>query len=120
MKKSIYNKLVALYHKINSIRKSPKQTTPEFVIDLWVKQWISRKLTGAGIKYPKEFLAESKRLSFIPNISGNDIFLDFGKETQVECHFLLSILVRSSSRDKRVPGGDPYVLSLLSNSSMWL
>ena len=120
MKKPEYDNLVVFYHKINSIRKSSKQTTPEFVINLWVKQWISRKLTGAGIKHPKEFLAESRRFSFIPNITGNDIFLDFGKEKQVVCHFLFSILVRSSSRDNRFPGGDPYLLSLLSNSSIWL
>jgi hypothetical protein len=52
--------------------------------------------------------------------NADGLILDFGKKKQVVCHFLFSILVRSSSRDKRFAGGDPYLLSLLYNSSMWL
>jgi len=29
---------------------------------------------STGVKYTKEFLAEPRRLSFIPNITGNNIF----------------------------------------------
>src|SRR4030067_1205495 len=58
MKESDYNNLVFFYHEVNSIRKPSEQATPEFAIDFWVEQWISRNLAGASVKYAKEFLTE--------------------------------------------------------------
>jgi hypothetical protein len=58
MKKPEHNNLVISYHEINSVWKSPEQTAPEFVINLWALHWIPRNLTGTGIKYPQEFLTK--------------------------------------------------------------
>jgi hypothetical protein len=81
MEESKHNNLFAFYSEVNGIRKSPPQTTPEFAIHLWVKQWIPYNLTSAGIKHPEKFLAKAGSLLFIPGITGNDIFLQCGKET---------------------------------------
>jgi hypothetical protein len=60
MKDPKHNNLVVFYHKVNSVRESPKQTAPEFAMNLWVKEWILRNLAGTGIKYPKEFLSKPR------------------------------------------------------------
>jgi hypothetical protein len=77
MEEPKYDNLVALYPEVNGVWKSPKQTTPEFAVYFWVKQWIVGNLTGTGIKHPKEFLTESWCLLFVPGVTGNDILLHF-------------------------------------------
>lgn len=60
MKEPKNNNLVIFYHEVDSVRESPEQTAPEFSVNLWVKEWILRDVTGAGIKYPKEFLSKPR------------------------------------------------------------
>ena len=120
MKNSKYNNLFVFYPEVKSVWKSPEQTATEFSINFWITQWISRNLTSVGVKHPKEFLTEPRWLCFIPYITSDNIFFDFRKKTYSVCHFLFSILALSSSRDKRLPGSDLYLLSLLSNSFLWL
>lgn len=81
MEEPKHNDLAFFDPEINGVWKSPEQSTPEFVVNLWVKQWISWNFTGADIKHPKEFLAELRYLPLIPRITGNNIFLHFGKES---------------------------------------
>ncbi len=59
MKKPEYNNPVIFYHEVDSIRESSKQAATEFVINLWIEQWIMKNLTGEGVKHPKKLLAES-------------------------------------------------------------
>lgn len=92
MEKPKHNNFVIFYPEVNGLWKSPKQTTPKFSIHLWVKQWIPRNFTSTSIKHSEEFFAKSWCLLFVPCITGNDIFLHFGKEAYGKCHFLLSIL----------------------------
>jgi hypothetical protein len=60
MKEPKHDNLVLFYHEVNSVRKSSEQTAAEFAMNLWVKEWILRDVTGTGIKYPKKFLSLSR------------------------------------------------------------
>lgn len=91
MKKSEHDNLSAFYHKIDSERKSPEETAPQFAMDPQVEKWIPRDITDAGIEDAQKLLPESGRLCFIPRITANYIFLDLRKEAQAVCHFLFSI-----------------------------
>src|SRR3989338_8051332 len=83
-----------------------------------VKQRVPWNITGVGIKHPKKFFTKPMRFRIIPDIPTDGIIFDFGKKAQGIRHFLFSILVLSSSRDKRDPGADSYRLNLLSISAL--
>jgi hypothetical protein len=80
------------YSKVGRIWKSSEKTPPEVTVHLLVKQCITGQFIGAGIEHAEEFLSKPTGLLFVPRIPSNDIFLDFGKEAQIVCHFLRSIL----------------------------
>ena len=80
MEESKYDDLAPFDPEINGVWKPPEQSSSEFLINLWVKQRTPWNLTSAGIKHPKELLAEPRYFTFIPRITGNDIFLYIGKE----------------------------------------
>ena len=40
MKETKHYYLLVLYHEINGVRKSSQQTAAEFIVDLWVMQWV--------------------------------------------------------------------------------
>ena len=62
-------------------RKSP--------YDLLVKQCITGQFIGRRHRHAKRIpLASPRAFSFVPRIPAIDVFLDFGKEAQIVCHFL--------------------------------
>lgn len=116
MKEPEYNNLLVFYHKIASVWKSPEQTTPKILINLWVKQGIPWNFIYTGIEHTKEIFTETSGFCFIPHITVDYVLFNFRNELQGVCHFLDSIFVRSSSRDKSVPRLDLCLASLLSSS----
>ncbi len=116
MKEPEYNNLLVFYRKIDSVWKSPEQTAPKVLINFRVKQGIPRNLICTGIEHTKEIFTETSGFCFIPHITVDYILFNFRNEPQGVCHFLDSIFVRSSSRDKSAPGLDLCLASLLSSS----
>lgn len=91
MKKPQYDNLISFYHKIESERESPQKTASELAVHHPIDKWMPGDVADAGIEDAQELLPKSGRLCFIPLITANYIFLDFGKETQAVYHFLFSI-----------------------------
>mgnify|MGYP006871752188 CR=1 FL=1 len=120
MKKPKYNDLVILYRKVDSVRKSSEQPTPKVLINFGVKQGIPWNFICAGIEHTEKIFTEAPRFWFIPDIAADYILFNFRNELKGVCHFLNSILVLSSSRDRSVPGLDLCLASLLSSSVIWL
>ena len=116
MKEPEYNNLLVFYRKIDSVWKSPEQTALKVLINFRVKQGIPRNLICTGIEHTKEIFTETSGFCFIPHITVDYILFNFRNELQGVCHFLDSIFVRSSSRDKSAPGLDLCLASLLSSS----
>jgi hypothetical protein len=92
MEESKNKDFVFFYSKVDRIWKSSKETPPEVTVHLLVKQCITGEFIGAGIENAEEFLSKPTGLLSVPRIAGHYIFLDFGKEVQIVCHFLRSIL----------------------------
>ncbi len=80
MKKTKYNNLVVLYCKIDSIWKTPKQTTPKIPMNFQTKQGIPCDFICAGIEHAKEVLSQSFGFRFIPHITVDNIFFNFRKK----------------------------------------
>ena len=118
MKKAEDDNLIRFYCEINRIRELSQQTAPELSMDFGIHVRIPRNIARVSIKDSKELFPKSRRLGLIPEISADNIFLDFGNKTYHKVHFLLSTLFCSSSRDRRSEGVDSHLFSLLSNSSL--
>jgi len=80
MEESKNKDFVFFYSKVDRIWKSSEKTPPEVTIHLLVKQCITGEFIGAGIEHAEEFISKPTGLLFVPRITSNYIFLDFGKE----------------------------------------
>ncbi len=80
MKEPEYNNLLFFYRKIDSVWKSPEETTPKVLIYFRVKQGIPWNFICTGIKHAKKVFSESFGFSFIPNITADGIFFNFRKK----------------------------------------
>jgi hypothetical protein len=62
---SNYNLLIVNY-KIDGVRKTTEQATPEFIVNFRIKEGVPGNITGTGIKHPKKLFAKARRFRFIP------------------------------------------------------
>jgi hypothetical protein len=120
MKQASHNDLIIFYHEVDSVGESSEQAPPEFVVNFSRKEGMMRDITSAGIEHPKEFIAKSRRLRFVPGKAADSIIFDFRQKTKSTGHLLFSILTRRSSRERRAPGADTYRLRRASSSALWL
>ncbi len=77
MKQAGHNDLIVFYHEVDSVRESSEQTPPEFIVNFLIKEGMARDITGAGVEHPKEFIAKSRRLRFVPGKAADSIIFDF-------------------------------------------
>jgi len=60
MKQPEHYDLVVLYCKVYGIRESPKQTAPDSVMNLLIKQRIASDFSGVSVEHPNKFLAKAQ------------------------------------------------------------
>jgi len=118
VKKPKNNYIIISYMKINRVWKPFKKTTPHSMINIWITQWIQANFIYRSIKHLKKIISKPWCLIFIPFIASDEIFLYFRKKTYCISHFLFSMLLFISSRDKRLSGSASYFFNLLSSSSL--
>ncbi len=77
MKQAGHNDSIFYYHEVDSVRESSEQAPPEFIVNFLIKEGVTRDISGAGIEHPKEFIAKSRGLRFVPGKAADDIIFDF-------------------------------------------
>mgnify|MGYP006268937789 CR=1 FL=1 len=77
MKQTGHDDLIILHYEVDGVWESSEQAAPEFIVNFTIKEGMTRDIAGAGVEHPKEFIAKSRGLRFVPGIAADSIIFDF-------------------------------------------